>query len=644
MSNTRTRLDCIMGVTAVLATIAMAVPALGQTTWNVNCDCVAPGSGTPEDPFCLIQDGINAALDGDIVEVADCIYAGIGNRDLDFGGKAITVRGVGARDGCIIDCVGSSVDNHRAFYFHSGETADAIVENLHLMNGWAVDGGAIYITGSSPTIRNCKFSHNIAEALADTEFTGMGGAIFVGSDSNPLIQECDFMDNTALSGGVGDTGNGGAIRNLYGNPTVKDCLFLRNAGMQLGAAGGGGGAIASRGNTTGGNLILEDCDFVDNTAGHVGGAVVCRASFSELQVTRCMFVGNHGEVNSGAMWLSNGKWRVANSVFVGNTAGYSAAVLSNIPSPAEDAIFVNCLVAGNSADSGSGGIGHVATLDRELRLANCTIVANEGGAGGLVNNDGVGNSNLTVVNSIVWNNVPDQIVTDPGATTQVTYSTVEGGYPGAGNIADDPSFQGGPSGVWTDMGVYDEDSGQTMFTDADANWASGELAYKLLNPDTSQYLQTWIVSNTQTTVNVWGDFETLGMPLTAYQINDYHASCGSPVIDAADNMAVPPDELDLDNDGDLDEPIPVDLDGNERFVDDPCTENTGLGEPPVDMGTYEYQACPGDVDCDGAVNVIDLLALLGAWGPCPDCAADLDGDGNVNVIDLLALLAGWGSC
>ncbi len=56
-------------------------------------------------------------------------------------------------------------------------------------------------------------------------------------------------------------------------------------------------------------------------------------------------------------------------------------------------------------------------------------------------------------------------------------------------------------------------------------------------------------------------------------------------------------------------------------------------------------AIPGDLNGDGAVNVIDLLILLEAWGPClniNNCPADLSGDGVVNVIDLLILLANWG--
>ena len=54
----------------------------------------------------------------------------------------------------------------------------------------------------------------------------------------------------------------------------------------------------------------------------------------------------------------------------------------------------------------------------------------------------------------------------------------------------------------------------------------------------------------------------------------------------------------------------------------------------------------GDLDGDGAVGILDFLALLAAWGPCPappiECPADLDGDGTVGISDFLILLANWG--
>lgn len=51
---------------------------------------------------------------------------------------------------------------------------------------------------------------------------------------------------------------------------------------------------------------------------------------------------------------------------------------------------------------------------------------------------------------------------------------------------------------------------------------------------------------------------------------------------------------------------------------------------------------PADVNGDGVVNTDDLLAVLGAWGPCsPPCPADINGDGVVNVNDILDLIGAW---
>ncbi len=114
---------------------------------------------------------------------------------------------------------------------------------------------------------------------------------------------------------------------------------------------------------------------------------------------------------------------------------------------------------------------------------------------------------------------------------------------------------------------------------------------------------------------------------------NYRLSPGSPCIDAGDNLAVP-------------RGIEFDLDGNPRFVDDPCADDTGNGERPiVDMGAFEFQGTSCDIDGDGTVGASDLLILLVSWGPCADCGncpADLDGDCTVGASDLLILLANWG--
>lgn len=58
--------------------------------------------------------------------------------------------------------------------------------------------------------------------------------------------------------------------------------------------------------------------------------------------------------------------------------------------------------------------------------------------------------------------------------------------------------------------------------------------------------------------------------------------------------------------------------------------------------------CDADFNNDDVVDTVDLLALLGNWGPCPEspatCPWDLDDDDVVGVTDLLSLLGSWGPC
>jgi len=85
--------------------------------------------------YATIQAAINDASGGDEIVVANGVYIGEGNKNLDFLGKAITVRSENGPDNCIISCQG----NGRGFYFHSGEDGNSVVEGFTIWNGY-VDG------------------------------------------------------------------------------------------------------------------------------------------------------------------------------------------------------------------------------------------------------------------------------------------------------------------------------------------------------------------------------------------------------------------------------------------------------------------------------------------------------------------------
>jgi len=121
--------------------------------------------------------------------------------------------------------------------------------------------------------------------------------------------------------------------------------------------------------------------------------------------------------------------------------------------------LTNCTLSGNSADSDGDGVGT---------------------GGGIFSTTAGGPSPVAtfVDNSIVWGNGLNPIVDELDAVTTVTYSNVEGGWPGDGNINADPLFLGGSSGTWTANGAYNQDAGQTTCCAAQPTWlcSSSHLA------------------------------------------------------------------------------------------------------------------------------------------------------------------------
>jgi len=62
----------------------------------------------------------------------------------------------------------------------------------------------------------------------------------------------------------------------------------------------------------------------------------------------------------------------------------------------------------------------------------------------------------------------------------------------------------------------------------------------------------------------------------------------------------------------------------------------------VQLMTTTSDGVSGDVNCDGYVNVTDVLEVVSLWGPCDGvCAADIVPDGTINVADLLQVIGNW---
>jgi hypothetical protein len=216
---------------------------------------------SPEAAFATIQRGINVANTGDVVVVANGLYAGSGNRNLSFGGRIITLRSANGPADTIIDCQNAA----QGFVFQNGESPSAVLDGFTIINGSAQRGGGIYCLGSSPTIRNCVVSNCSGYYCA---------GIYCRDGSSAIIYGCTIVDNIGTYGG--------GIRCVNSSVQVINCLIANNSSSSAGA-----GIKCDYGN---GSPIIMNCTVAGNSSSNYGGGLW--STSSNPIVSNCIFWDN----------------------------------------------------------------------------------------------------------------------------------------------------------------------------------------------------------------------------------------------------------------------------------------------------------------------------------------------------------------
>ncbi|MHC4693950.1 MAG: right-handed parallel beta-helix repeat-containing protein [Planctomycetota bacterium] len=351
--------------------------------------------------YPTIQAAIDDCNDGDVVIVEPNTYTGPGNRDIDFKGKAITVRSINTNDpnvvaATVIDCENSG----RGFYFHSGEDANSIVAGLTVKNGkiqgtesdFDAYGGGIYCSGASPTILSCSvlncsvYGYDCTPCEVSSAGEAYGGGISCVSGSHPTIVDCEIRGNLARSPDVIEammwsaSGYGGGIYcNFNSTVTVYDSIITANT-----AQGGVGHSDASW------------ISWPSNSYG--GGIYINESSISSIK--NCLITNNNTVVTVGEDY---------DGLHYGQSNG--AGIYCGYPTTIN-----NCSICDNDTDSTNTGV--------------------LGEGGGIYGTP-------TVEDSIIWANLATNQIQ---GSASVTYSDVQGGYAGVGNINADPFFVTEPLG------------------------------------------------------------------------------------------------------------------------------------------------------------------------------------------------------
>ena len=365
---------------------------------------------SPQTAFATIQKAIDTAFNGDTVIVADGTYTGPGNRDIDFNGKAITVRSTDPNDpnivaATIIDCNGTKDEPHRGFIFHSEEDGNSVLAGLTITNGYANLGGGIYCYAASPSIRKCTIWHNSA-AYSSGEY-GHGAGIYCHSGSLQI-------SNCIISHNSGDFIFAGGIYCVHSNLKISDSVISMNK-AKYGASGGVGCSRSS--------MTVINCTINGNIAhGGAGGITLWE---SNATIADCMVSGNKG----GGITASESECTIENCIIRANS-GTEGGGVSAYSWPRLNVTITNCLISGNIGRGNGGGLKVVTSGS----ISNCTIVGNYAPIGG-----GLYKCDALLNNCIIWGNSPEQIV-DIYDTTKINYSDIQGGWPGEGNIDADPCF------------------------------------------------------------------------------------------------------------------------------------------------------------------------------------------------------------
>jgi len=277
--------------------------------------------------------------------------------------------------------------------------------------------------------------------IDNNDITNLNGVVtdtanIQGNNSYHVVTSSE-TDNTAALDGVIitagqanssldwlDTCGGGMYNERQGSPMLSHIVFSGNT-----AGFCGGGMVNFAGNPT-----LIDVTFSSNMA-YSGGGIFTIGGSPTLVKTN--IDGNTATEDGGGMYNDTGSSpTLTNVIFSNNTAGQEGGGIYN--SAVYSSTLTGVVFMHNVANFGGG----IYNEGSSITLTNVTFNSNVANTGGGMCNDY--RSNPTLTNCILWGNTASssgpQIYDGGVSNATVTYSDVQGGYSGIGNINADPLF------------------------------------------------------------------------------------------------------------------------------------------------------------------------------------------------------------
>ncbi len=370
---------------------------------------VTGGAGTNADSPPTTTRGGGVLCSESAPSLRHCVIRGnrIQNRSAD-GAGIYAYGGAPALAHCRVE------DNHAVSTYSRGRgggictrRCELTIDDCMIVANSTDHGGGIWIDDGTARIYDTLVDSNVTTVFL-AEGSGIG---FLASDV--FIQRCIIRDNYseddhALSGGIYSEGE---------HLTILDCSISNNAD--------GGLLIAYWG-----SLEIRRSAFVGNYRddGSSGGALAANMAGTVL-ISQCLFYGNRAFDGGGLDLSSVRDGAIENCRMIANAAIQNGGGLHVMG----DWKLRNCVVARNSAEHGAG----IFAFTSDPLITNCTIVANDSANGAGFHSHLL--SAPTLTNCIIRDNIPAQVARTEDSPT-ITYSNVQDGWPGTGNIDADPLF------------------------------------------------------------------------------------------------------------------------------------------------------------------------------------------------------------
>ena len=311
------------------------------------------------------------------------------------------------------DCV---VSDHEGSTFggldiaNSGPGLSAVVEDCTVTDNVGSWAGGVW-GWRDVTFSRCYIADNTCEGSL-----GLGGGIRI--SDNCVIRDCTIANNSGtIGGGIG-------VDVAAENCKIINCSIIGNRSSE-----GGGGVDDS-----GWDTYIENCEIRGNSCDEWWGGGGGISTSRGILLEGCLISHNRARTNGGGIHIYDGGVFRRCTVSNNSCGGYGGG-FSMIDGARRD--FVNCLFAGNRAEDGGGAMFVRDERDRPTAL-NCTFVDNQAPVGtAIYNQEGDG----SFTNCIFVDGGPSEIHEIGGAATLVRYSRIEGGWPGEGNIDEDPVFR-----------------------------------------------------------------------------------------------------------------------------------------------------------------------------------------------------------